>query len=336
MKKHLKKLAQSGILTRVVIPVILILILAIIGYSTFKNPNAGKSKKSLTLIEAKAEAESFINEHLMSPGSQASITEISEAYNLYFLKVDIGTDIVESYLTKDGKLFFPQAFNIEEMRIQSNGDQGAAQQPIDLPKNDKPSVELFVMSHCPFGIQIEKGILPVLDTLGNKIDFELKFVDYAMRGEVELKEQLLQYCIQKEQNDKFLDYMKCFVVDGETERCLTATSIQKSKVDSCVSATDKQFKVMENFRNKVDYQGNYPGFNLHAAENKLYEVSGSPALVVNGVQALAQRDPASLLAVICGAFNNPPAECSAQLPTATPAPDFGTGTTDISTAAACN
>ena len=37
------------------------------------------------------------------------------------------------------------------------------------PKKEKPEVELFVMSHCPFGTQIEKGMLPVARLLGDKI-----------------------------------------------------------------------------------------------------------------------------------------------------------------------
>ncbi|MEM2131153.1 MAG: GILT family protein, partial [Candidatus Woesearchaeota archaeon] len=73
-----------------------------------------------------------------------------------------------------------------------------------MEKKDKPEVQLFVMSHCPFGTQMEKGILPVVELLGNKIDFKVRFVYYAMHGEVEVKEQLRQYCIQKEQQDKYL------------------------------------------------------------------------------------------------------------------------------------
>ena len=31
-----------------------------------------------------------------------------------------------------------------------------------MGKLEKPIVEAFVMSHCPFGTQIEKGMLPVV------------------------------------------------------------------------------------------------------------------------------------------------------------------------------
>ena len=38
--------------------------------------------------------------------------------------------------------------------------------------------------------------------LKDKIDFELKFVYYAMHGEEEIDEQLRQHCIETEQNGK--------------------------------------------------------------------------------------------------------------------------------------
>ncbi len=59
------------------------------------------------------------------------------------------------------------------------------------------------MAYCPYGTQEEKGILPVVNTLNNKIDFKVKFCDYAMHGKQEIDEQLNQYCIETEQADKF-------------------------------------------------------------------------------------------------------------------------------------
>ena len=87
----------------------------------------------------------------------------------------------------------------------SSTDAAASEEAVqDLVKADKPKVELFVMSHCPYGTQAEKGMIPVVELLKDKISFEVKFVDYAMHGKKELDEQLRQYCIQKEQKAKFL------------------------------------------------------------------------------------------------------------------------------------
>ncbi len=77
------------------------------------------------------------------------------------------------------------------------------------------------MSHCPYGTQIEKGILLVFRALGNKIDAQFKFVNYAMHEETELAEQLRQYCIMTKEPQKFYDYRIAFskaVVRGRAQR----------------------------------------------------------------------------------------------------------------------
>ena len=75
-----------------------------------------------------------------------------------------------------------------------------------VEKRETPEVDLFVMAYCPYGTQTEKAFLPVLELLGDKIDFNLRFVYYAMHGKKELDEQLRQYCIQKEQKSKKRTY----------------------------------------------------------------------------------------------------------------------------------
>jgi hypothetical protein len=350
MKKHLQRLAQSKTMTKIVLPIILVIILALIGYMSFKKPAGDSSNtgakngifnraKNLNIEEAKTAAETFINGFLMSGANKATIKEITESYGLYKLKVDIVSDVVDSYMTKDGKFFFPQAFDVEQMSGQAAPAAGAnatPTQPVDLPKNDKPVVELFVMSECPYGTQIEKGIVPVVEALGKKIDFQLKFVDYAMHGEVELKEQMVQYCINTEQKDKFLPYLKCYLTAGKSADCLNSTGVNQSKVDSCVAATDAKYKITDNFKNKVGFQGSFPGFDIHKADNTKYGVGGSPTLVINGKTAESGRDSATLLSTICAAFNNQPKECQTTLSSATPAAGFGTGTTDAAAAASCN
>ena len=193
----------------------------------------------------------------------------------------------------------------------------------DLEKQEVPKVELFVMSHCPYGTQIEKGILPVVETLGDKIDFELKFCDYAMHSEVELREQLTQYCIQEEQNDKFIAYLTCFLGEGDSESCLTETSIDTDALDTCVANTDDEYKVMENFADQSTWKGSFPTFNIFKEEVDEYGVGGSPTFVLNEVNVPTGRSAAALLTAICQGFTDKPDECNAELSTANPAPGFG-------------
>jgi len=333
--KQIKSLFGRETFLRITLPVLLVIALALIAIFSFQKPG----DKELSTTEAQTRAESFINDYLMQSGMKATIRDISEEYDLYKLKIDIVSDVVESYISKDGKLFFPQAMNIDEI---SNGGTDAAAADGAAPvstvsvKSDKPKLELFVMSHCPYGTQIEKGILPVLETLGSKIDFELKFVDYAMHGEKELKEQINQYCIQKNQPDKLQAYLKCFLIAGEDASCVASTGIDTTKLNSCYTQTDQEYKIMDNFRNQVGFQGSYPGFDVNKADNTKYGVAGSPTLVINGQEVSSGRDSASLLSTVCSAFNNAPTECQTVLPSDQPAPGFGTGTVaSANTAAEC-
>lgn len=314
-------------------PIILVIILIIIGFISF----APSMKKTISKEKATTIAQDFINAYLMEPGSKASVINIEEEYGLYKMEIDILTTTVESYLSKDGKLFFPQALNVEE--ISSDETAGGNTQTAPLAevtnKTDKPVVELFVMSHCPYGTQMEKGILPVVKTLGDTIDFQLKFNSYAMHGEVEIVEQMNQHCIMEEQPEVFVDYLECFLVAGDSESCLTSAKVNTNKLTSCYNNLEKENNIVADFENRVGYQGNYPGFNLHEEDNTKYGVGGSPTLVINGQTISASRDSASLLYTICSAFNTQPDSCFETLSNLAPAPGFGTGTTSSNATVEC-
>jgi len=335
MKKSIKRFIEKNRVLSRILPIILIIILGTIGYFSFSSSRV----KNLNESAAKEKAVAFVNSYLMADGSKASIVEITKEYGLYKLKVDITSNIVESYMTRDGKLFFPQALNIDEINGQTGtGNNSAAAAPSAevSVKSDKPAIELFVMSHCPFGTQMEKGIIPAIEALGNSVDFKIKFNSYAMHGEKELQEQLNQYCIMKQQPNLYYSYLKCFLAGGESEPCLTSAKIDKGNLSTCVESTDKEYKVMDNFKNKVDYQGTYPSFNVFKADNEKYNVGGSPTLIINGQEIAANRDAASLLTTICSAFNNAPDACKATLSSDTPSAGFGTGTASAGTDASCN
>jgi hypothetical protein len=294
--------------------------------------NLGLSKtKKLSPEEAKAKTEKYINDNLMAPGSKATIDKVTEENGLYKLSVNIGQgQLIDSYVTKDGSKFFPQALEMATTTPAVADDTETAA-PTEITKNDKPVVELFVMSYCPYGTQIEKGILPVIKALGDKIDFTLKFCDYAMHGDKELTENMTQYCIQKEQNAKFSAYLTCFLEASDSAGCLTKAGVDKTKVNACVKATDTKYEVMA----QKEKKGSYPAFNVSKDDNAKYNVGGSPTLIINGADVQSSRDSASLLKTICSAFNNAPEECKATLSSAAPSAGFGSGTDASGSAADC-
>lgn len=211
-------------------------------------------------------------------------------------------------------------------------------EPPTESKSEKPNVELFVMSHCPYGTQIEKAMIPVVQTLKDKIDFDLKFVYYAMHGKEEMDEQLTQYCIQKESPEKLIPYLECFLESSDSPSCIAEAQIAQSSLDSCTTQADQEFDVTASFEDKSSWlSGRFPLFNVHVEENDQYQVKGSPTLIINGQSAQVQsRDPNTLLATVCSYFQEKPEECNSTLSTDVPAPGFGSGVASNSTSAQCN
>ncbi|MBU2474835.1 MAG: hypothetical protein ABII94_05035 [Patescibacteria group bacterium] len=301
--------------------------------------------KILTIEEAKNKALQFINDNLMKPDSKAEIATTTEENGLYKFVVNIGREEnIDSYMTKDGKKFFPNVMDIEEIEKETKQKETELSEEEEssiqtITKTDNPKVELFVMSHCPYGTQIEKGIIPVLEILKDKVDFELKFCDYAMHGKKELDEQLRQHCIQKQGTDKIINYLKCFLVDDKAEECVKSTKgINATDLNACIATTDKEYKVTEQFNNKETWKsGKFPAFDVYKKDNEKYKIAGSPNLVINGNKTSSSRSAAELLKTVCSGFNNPPEECNnAQLSSATPSPGFGFEASGNGSDATCN
>lgn len=271
--------------------------------------------------EARAMAEKYLNDNYGRAGYPAlTIASIEDTGSVYKLVVNIPNGTLESYLSRDGKYFFLE------------GDD------LTGGKADKPKIELFVMSHCPYGTQIEKGILPVIEKLGDKVEFDLKFCGYAMHGEAELSEQLTQHCIQKEEQAKLIPYLKCFLGSQNSSACQSEVKVDTEKIGKCVSETDKQYKVKELFADQSTwYSGKYPKFDVDGEAVAKYSVSGSPTLIINGKQVNSgRRDPQGLLAAVCNTFEEAPAECQEALSETTPSAGFGYSEGAAGAAGSCN
>jgi hypothetical protein len=310
-----------------VLAVIVILILST-GFSFSHVPQKKASNDFIEFINSEGNAEiEYVSSKDFGSG-------------LYEVTVESNGQQIPTHITKDGKYFVQIVTPITSIAVSDNTNTDTTPttepEPQDIPKSDKPEVELFVMSHCPFGTQAEKGILPVVDLLGDNIDFNIRFVYYAMHpssGEVE--EQLNQYCIQEEQEELYEEYLTCFLgtsgKPAEAEACREEVGVDEEMLSSCYSETDEEFDVLENLENKDlwmrDSNGNpsFPRFNIHKDLNEEYGVGGSPTLVINGQEASSGRAPASYLSVICSSFTegNVPEECSESLSTTQYNPGFG-------------
>jgi hypothetical protein len=197
-----------------------------------------------------------------------------------------------------------------------------------VEKKDTPDVKLFIMSYCPYGLQAQKMFLPVYDLLKDKANMGIYFVNYAMHEKKEIDENLNQYCIQKNEKEKFSNYLSCFVQSGDSAKCLSQAGIDQTKLSSCISETDAQYKIYSQYNDKSTWlNGNFPKFDVNTDLNDKYGVQGSPTIVINDkIVNVSPRSPEKFKEAVCNAFNTAPAECSQTLSGDAAATGIGGGT----------
>jgi hypothetical protein len=276
----------------------------------------------------------FVRTNMVQPGTEVKLTDFAKENGLYRANFSVGTQAIVAYATLDGKTFFPQAIDMDERAKEVANTPPPVSEA--ETKKDVPDVDLFVMSYCPYGLQMQKGILPVLEKLGSSINFKMRWVGYTMHGKKEFNENIRQYCIDKEEPAKYAPYLSCFAASesGDATGCGKTAKVNEAKIAACVVATDTEFQLTENY--DEENEGSSP-FGIDKALNDQYGVQGSPTFVVNGTTLSVNRDPASILKAVCSGFTTAPSACSTELVSATPSPGFGVGTASSGSGdASCN
>ena len=110
---------------------------------------------------------------------------------------------------------------------------------------EKVKLELYVMSKCPYGVQAEEGILPVLKKLRRHIDFQLEFIVTekagrmtAMHGDDELLGNMQQLCARKLWPRRWATFLACQneswrdIPEG-WEECAKRARINRKRLRAC-------------------------------------------------------------------------------------------------------
>ncbi|MFO7807495.1 MAG: hypothetical protein R6V40_03705 [Candidatus Moraniibacteriota bacterium] len=94
-------------------------------------------QKDLTLAQAEDKAEKFIKGSLVQEGAGVEVKGATEENDLYKVTVGVQGQEIDSYITKDGENFFPQAMNIEETQKQMQQQQKQMQEEEKADGTDK-------------------------------------------------------------------------------------------------------------------------------------------------------------------------------------------------------
>ena len=160
----------------------------------------------------------------------------------------------------------------------------------------KPTLELFVMSYCPFGVQAEEKLIPIVKEFGNKIDFKLQFIAQekeapsaqditpftSLHGYPEVAENIRQLLIAQEYPDRYLDYILCRgkKLDKSWEDCAEKLGIDVAKIQNLFDTPEAEQLFRENIKRAAELGiGASPTIlvdNHQFRANQLLRASGTP------------------------------------------------------------
>jgi len=332
-------LANRGIIAGIIIIAAIILLAGIF----LITGNAGGTP-AVPPNECGAAAITYYNSNLAQANSTISLVSVNEKNGMYQIVVNAQAQNGYFYATKDCSLLMTRFYNMKgnaTPTISSSITPVSSPKPVTSPKpttsptpvpepvkSARPSVELFVMSFCPFGVQAENAMDPVVGLLGTKADFTVRFIASvqgttvdsvkSLHGLTEAKEDLRQLCIAKYYPQALWPYLmdvntQCYPVyknATQIEFCqknATATrGIDNQKIEACASGSE--------------------GLALLSADEvitKNLKITGSPTILINGQKYVGQRTAEAYKQGICARFDTPPAECSVNLTDLTVAASYG-------------
>jgi len=325
LKNIVQKLNKDSI--SVVVAVIAILVVVVLAFAG-SNPSLNKVLSSINLGNSnEAVAKNvidYLNKSVLQNGQTATLVSVGEESGLVKVSLKIGDNAYDSYATKDGKLLFPEALKLtsdNSAPVATNPAEPTVVKPADIKKVDNSKLDVFVVSRCPFGLQIQRAVAEAVKTipaLASSID--IKYIGTvagntitAMHGEAEAKENLRQICIREEQKDKYWSYVSCQMKgSGLEDKCLGTAGIDTTKLNTCVSDVARGVAYA-----KEDFE----------IANK-FNVQGSPTLILNDQQIsefdLGGRSAEVMKKLICDSSTNAPSFCSTKLSEAQAATSFST------------
>jgi hypothetical protein len=294
---------------------------------------------TLSAEEVAQKSIDYLNNSILKGQATATMNGFSEQDGFVKIKIKLGNSEFDAYATKDGKYLFPQAFVMTDSKNKpvANANNNNAEEPktkktcADIKKTDKPILDAFIVSKCPFGLQMQRVLADIIKNapaltenimvryMGSISNGKIS----AMHGEEEAQENLRQICIRDEQRSKYWNYVSCHIKKGDVDSCLVSAGIDKAKLTACTTDVSRGLAYA-----KEDFD----------LQNK-YEITGSPTLILGEEQVsefdFGGRSSEGVKSVLCCGFKTTPGICSTKLNTTSAAASFsetyeksGTGTSN--------
>jgi glutaredoxin len=179
--------------------------------------------------------------------------------------------------------------------VPPSGGNNATVNQTQTPKKANVTIELFVMSQCPYGVQAEVTVKKVIDKFGGDVNLSLHFIANkntdgtfsSLHGANEVSEDLRQVCIMKYYPKSLLDYLSCvskdYVNAGNIwSNCTSQSNMDADKIRNCSTGDEALGLLSDNIKKS----------------NEL-KVDSSPTIYLNGKQYAGAASESSLTKSIC-------------------------------------
>lgn len=189
-----------------------------------------------------------------------------------------------SYITKDGKILFTSGTVLADVKANTTAGQQETPKMTckDLKKADTTKVTAFVVSNCPFGLQMQRVIAKAIEEqpmLAKNID--VKYIGSvengkitSMHGDEEAQENLRQICIREEQPTLYWPYVSCYMKAGKTDECVASSGVDNTKLTACTADASRGLA--------------YAQKDFDIVEK--YKITGSPTMLGNDGQIVSEFD----------------------------------------------
>lgn len=169
---------------------IALLVIVVLLVAVFMLPsNSSKSSTSTTGMTIAAQndvankALVYINKNLLSSNNSASLDSVTENSGILNITISIQGQKIPVYTTEDGKLLILPNGGILDMTqpLPSPTQTQQQQQPgpancSEVGKTTTPELDAFVVSNCPYGLQMQRVLVPVEQFFGTKANIKIRYI----------------------------------------------------------------------------------------------------------------------------------------------------------------
>lgn len=304
VKKSIKH-SQSNNSSKITLGLIILLIFTAV-FLVFKIVNKEKTEKLRNKIIPDAVKKVIGNKDV-----KITINNLKESSGVFEFELNLNGQKYTSYITKDGKILFTSGIKLDTL-ITPRTTQPSQKKLTcsDLKKSEKPELTAFIVSQCPYGLQMQRVFKKAIEEIPEIASFlKVKYIGAvenneitSMHGNQEAQENLKQICIREEQKEKYWSYVSCYMKEGKGDECLVTAGVNQNELKDCLEDNNRGINYA-----KIDFD----------IANK-FNIGGSPTLLLNNKQIVSEfdfggRNPEAIKQIICCGSNSQLDFCQKQI-----------------------